>query len=105
MGRLDRVAAGIPACRPGKADGFSSPQAMTGSIWRAEVFPPGWKPGSTAGRMPAATGVSRARMHQLERDGDKKAGHVNRLIENQETMIGSVLLGNNVINRPGWIYG
>ena len=46
----------------------------------------------------ALTGVSRARMHQLERDGDKKAGHVNRLIENQETMIGSVLLGNNVIN-------
>jgi Mg2+/Co2+ transporter CorB len=46
----------------------------------------------------ALTGASRARMHQLERDGDKQAGRVNRLIENQETMIGSVLLGNNVIN-------
>ena len=46
----------------------------------------------------ALTGASRARMHQLEREGDKAAGRVNRLIEKQETMIGSVLLGNNVIN-------
>ena len=46
----------------------------------------------------AMTGASRARMHQLEREGDKQAGRVNRLIDNQETMIGSVLLGNNVIN-------
>jgi Mg2+/Co2+ transporter CorB len=46
----------------------------------------------------ALTGASRARMHQLEREGDKAAGRVNRLIENQETMIGSVLLGNNFIN-------
>jgi Mg2+/Co2+ transporter CorB len=46
----------------------------------------------------AMTGASRARMHQLEREGDKAAGRVNRLIEKQETMIGSVLLGNNVIN-------
>jgi Mg2+/Co2+ transporter CorB len=44
------------------------------------------------------TAASRARMHQLERDGDKAAGRVNRLIENQQTMIGSVLLGNNLIN-------
>ncbi|HTI67242.1 MAG TPA: HlyC/CorC family transporter [Caulobacteraceae bacterium] len=46
----------------------------------------------------ALTGASRARMHQLEREGDKAAAKVNRLIEKQETMIGSVLLGNNVIN-------
>ncbi len=46
----------------------------------------------------ALTGASRARMHQLEREGDLAAGRVNRLIERQETMIGSVLLGNNLIN-------
>jgi Mg2+/Co2+ transporter CorB len=46
----------------------------------------------------ALTGASRARMHQLERDGDRAASRVNRLISDQETMIGSVLLGNNLIN-------
>jgi Mg2+/Co2+ transporter CorB len=44
------------------------------------------------------TGASRARMHQLERDGDRAARRVNRLLSDQETMIGSVLLGNNLIN-------
>jgi Mg2+/Co2+ transporter CorB len=46
----------------------------------------------------ALTGASRGRMHQLERDGDRAAGRVNALISNRETMIGSVLLGNNLIN-------
>ena len=46
----------------------------------------------------ALTGASRARMHQLEREGDRAAKRVNKLIDNQETMIGSVLLGNNLIN-------
>jgi Mg2+/Co2+ transporter CorB len=46
----------------------------------------------------AMTGASRGRMHQLERDGDRAARRVNRLIADQETMIGSVLLGNNLIN-------
>ena len=44
------------------------------------------------------TGASRGRMHQLEREGDRAAGRVNKLISDQETMIGSVLLGNNLIN-------
>jgi Mg2+/Co2+ transporter CorB len=44
------------------------------------------------------TGASRGRMHQLEREGDKGAARVNRLISDQETMIGAVLLGNNLIN-------
>ena len=44
------------------------------------------------------TGASRARMHQLEREGDGAARRVNRLLSDQETMIGSVLLGNNLIN-------
>jgi Mg2+/Co2+ transporter CorB len=45
----------------------------------------------------ALTGASRARMHQLERDGDRAAGRVNELLSDQETMIGAVLLGNNLI--------
>jgi Mg2+/Co2+ transporter CorB len=44
------------------------------------------------------TGASRGRMHQLEREGDRAARRVNRLLSDQETMIGSVLLGNNLIN-------
>ncbi len=46
----------------------------------------------------ALTRASRGRMHQLERDGDRKAGRVNRLLSDQETMIGAVLIGYNVIN-------
>jgi Mg2+/Co2+ transporter CorB len=46
----------------------------------------------------AMTGASRGRMHQLERDGDGAARRVNMLLADQETMIGSVLLGNNLIN-------
>lgn len=46
----------------------------------------------------ALTGASRARMHQLEKEGDPAARRVGKLIDNQETMIGSVLLGNNLIN-------
>jgi len=44
------------------------------------------------------TGASRGRMHQLEREGDRAAGRVNKLISDQETMMGSVLLGNNLLN-------
>jgi Mg2+/Co2+ transporter CorB len=44
------------------------------------------------------TGASRGRLHQLEREGDKAAARVNRLLSDQETMIGAVLLGNNLIN-------
>ena len=46
----------------------------------------------------ALTGASRGRMHQLEREGDRAARRVNRLLNDQETMIGAVLLGNNLIN-------
>jgi Mg2+/Co2+ transporter CorB len=46
----------------------------------------------------ALTGASRARMHQLEREGDRAARRVNQLLSDRETMIGAVLLGNNMIN-------
>jgi Mg2+/Co2+ transporter CorB len=44
------------------------------------------------------TAASRGRMHQLEKDGDKAARRVNRLMGDQENMIGAILLSNNVIN-------
>jgi Mg2+/Co2+ transporter CorB len=44
------------------------------------------------------TAASRARMHQLEREGDRPAKRVNKLLSDQETMIGAVLLGNNLVN-------
>lgn len=46
----------------------------------------------------AMTGASRARLHQLEREGDRAAKRVNHLIERQERMIGALLLCNSVIN-------
>ncbi|CAN5278751.1 HlyC/CorC family transporter [soil metagenome] len=46
----------------------------------------------------ALTAASRGRMHQLERDGDRAAKRVNQLMGDQETMIGSILFGNNMIN-------
>jgi Mg2+/Co2+ transporter CorB len=46
----------------------------------------------------ALTGASRGRMHQLEREGDQAAARVNRLVSDQETMIGAVLVGYNVLN-------
>ena len=44
------------------------------------------------------TAASRARLHQLERDGDRAAARVNKLIGNQENLIGAILLSNNVVN-------
>ena len=46
----------------------------------------------------ALTAASRARMHQMEREGDAAARRVNRLLTDRETMIGAVLLGNSLIN-------
>src|ERR1700729_2596252 len=46
----------------------------------------------------ALTRASRGRMHQLEREGDPAAKRVNKLLDDQETMIGAVLLGYNAIN-------
>src|SRR6185369_17951353 len=46
----------------------------------------------------ALTGFSRARMLQLEKNGNARARLVNRLIETRERMIGAILAGNNVAN-------
>jgi Mg2+/Co2+ transporter CorB len=46
----------------------------------------------------ALTRASRGRMHQLEREGDQGAKRVNKLISDQETMIGALLVAYNAIN-------
>jgi magnesium and cobalt exporter, CNNM family len=51
-----------------------------------------------SGSETALTGFSRARMLQLEKNGNVRARVVNRLIETRERMIGAILAGNNVAN-------
>ena len=46
----------------------------------------------------ALTGASRARMHALERNGDKRAALVNKLLRRRERLIGTTLLGNTLVN-------
>lgn len=51
-----------------------------------------------SGSETALTAASRARMHQFEKDGDKRASLVNQLISDRERLIGAILLGNNLVN-------
>lgn len=51
-----------------------------------------------SGSETALTAVSRARMHGLEQEGRPRARIVNRLLETPERIIGTVLLGNNLVN-------
>ena len=46
----------------------------------------------------ALTGASRPRMHALERNGDRRAALVNRLLLKRERLIGATLLGNTLVN-------
>ncbi len=46
----------------------------------------------------AITASSRARMHALESAGDKRAGLVNRLLSMRDRLIGTILIGNNIVN-------
>jgi Mg2+/Co2+ transporter CorB len=46
----------------------------------------------------ALTAASRARMHALERGGDRRATAVNRLLRKRDRLIGAVLLGNTLAN-------
>lgn len=46
----------------------------------------------------AVTAASRARMHTLEQEGDKRAALVNRLLASPEKLIGAVLLGNTLVD-------
>jgi Mg2+/Co2+ transporter CorB len=51
-----------------------------------------------AGSETALTASSRASMARLEKQGNKRAGIVNRLLEQRERLIGALLLGNNAVN-------
>ena len=51
-----------------------------------------------SGSETALTAVSRARMHAFEQEGRPRARIVNRLLETPERIIGTVLLGNNLVN-------
>ena len=46
----------------------------------------------------AITGSSRARMHALADTGDERAKRVNRLFEMRDRLIGTILIGNNLVN-------
>ena len=46
----------------------------------------------------ALTATSRARIHELARKGSRSAARVQLLIGKRERLIGSILLGNNVMN-------
>jgi Mg2+/Co2+ transporter CorB len=46
----------------------------------------------------ALTAASHPLMHQLEQDGDRRAGIVNRLRAKSDRLIGTILLGNNLVN-------
>jgi Mg2+/Co2+ transporter CorB len=51
-----------------------------------------------SGSETALTAASRARMHALEGNGDHRAATVNRLLSARERLIGSLLVGNNIVN-------
>ena len=51
-----------------------------------------------SGSETALTASSRPRMHILERKGQKRARIVNRLTDRHDELIGSILLGNNLVN-------
>jgi magnesium and cobalt exporter, CNNM family len=51
-----------------------------------------------AGSETALTASSRASMARLEKQGNKRAAIVNRLLDQRERLIGALLLGNNAVN-------
>lgn len=51
-----------------------------------------------SGSETALTAVSRPRMHHLARKGDKRAAVVRNLSNRKESLLGALLLGNNLVN-------
>jgi Mg2+/Co2+ transporter CorB len=51
-----------------------------------------------AGSETALTASSRVSMHRLEKDGNRHARLVNRLVDARERMIGALLFGNSAVN-------
>jgi len=46
----------------------------------------------------SVTAVSRARIHRLASEGDKRAKHLDRLLREREKVVSVMLLANNVVN-------
>lgn len=51
-----------------------------------------------SGSETALTAASKARLHSLAKEGDKRAVLVNDLREHKDRLIGAILLGNNLVN-------
>ena len=51
-----------------------------------------------SGSETALTAASQPVMHQLERNGEARAGIVNRLHDHKERLIGAILFSNNLVN-------
>lgn len=51
-----------------------------------------------SGSETALTAASRARMHAMEKDGDHRASLVNKLTDQRERLISTILIGNNLVN-------
>lgn len=54
--------------------------------------------GFFSGSETGLTGTSKARLHRLKSEGNKRALTVFNLLDNKERLIGSILLGNNLVN-------
>ena len=54
--------------------------------------------GFFSGSETAMTAASRARLYGWEKEGNKRAGLVNKIREKKERLIGALLLGNNLVN-------
>jgi Mg2+/Co2+ transporter CorB len=51
-----------------------------------------------SGSETALTAASKARIHNLEKNGDKRAIIVAKLLNSRERLLGGILLGNNLVN-------
>ena len=51
-----------------------------------------------SGSETALTAASRARLHSLEKNGDPRAISVQKLIAKKDRLIGTLLIGNNLVN-------
>ncbi len=54
--------------------------------------------GLFSGSETALTAASKARIHHMAKQGDKRAKRVAHLIDDKERLIGAILLGNNLVN-------
>ncbi|MEM6682728.1 MAG: CNNM domain-containing protein, partial [Pseudomonadota bacterium] len=73
---------------------------MTADIWLsiAAIFFLLVLSGFFSGSETALTAASRARLRLLESEGDKRAARFGALVEVPERFIGTILLGNNLVN-------